>query len=312
MVYINLFLDWDGTLTKHDTILPLSRIGYQINEAKGIATRPWDEIVEAYLDDLKAHAEAYQPARESRTTIGAESKYLASVKPIEWASTDRIVEAGVFANVTSMGEEVKEALRTGEVEMRPGWERLFSFNPKDSSMVNTAIITVNWSANFIKDCMFYASTGDLFVVTLKMLPIYGNEINSLVGKFNNPRVGDLSSDRLIQTSADKLEALRSAIEVGKAQASKAKQEYMSIYVGDTATDFDCLLEADVGVCIQDVPLRGGQQELASTFARVGVDVLPLSEARNLASGHESKRKTVYSVNNLAELANFIEQELREQ
>lgn len=313
MVHINLFLDWDGTLTKHDTILPLTRIGYKANESKGITTRPWDEIVNAYLQDLEAHNSSYEPAKAARTTIEQESAYLASLKAVEVASVRRVDEAGIFANVTTellMG--TAEALRSGEVEMREGWEHFFEILPKEPNHLLTAIVTVNWSASFIRDCMWNASD-TMLSAEIKLISVLGNEINDYIGlqdkKYHNPDVELYFDEKAIHTSADKLHALQSAMATGRAKAEAANQSYLSVYVGDTITDFDCILAADIGVSINDVPLRGGQLELSRTLGRVNVDVLPLREARKDGPWHRRERKVVYWVNGLDEIAAFVEAEL---
>ena len=42
-------------------------------------------------------------------------------------------------------------------------------------------------------------------------------------------------------------------------------EYLSVEGGDSSTDFDCLLEAHVGVWIQDCHAEGYQQAFKQTF-----------------------------------------------
>jgi len=317
MILVQLFLDWDGTITKHDTILPLSRLGYRVNELKGIETRPWDEIVKAYLEDLNKHASTYQPTKESRITIEEESKYLASLKPVERASITRVVDSGIFAQITKaeLDEGVRDAVRIGDVELRPGWEKLFDScldnNPSTPAPIDVAIVTVNWSAAFIRSCLLQsARNSDIDDSVINNMPIYGNEVNRELAQDSIPTVGDLSSPNSIQTSADKLAALQSVIVAGKDKAKAKGHEHVSIYVGDTATDFDCLLYADIGVCINDVPLRGGQQELASTFVRVNVEILPLREAQWPVVAREGERKTVYWTNDLGEVADMLREKMQ--
>jgi hypothetical protein len=312
MTYVQLFLDWDGTLTKHDTILTLSRIGYRVNERKGVETRPWIEIVQAYLNDLKTYTSSYVPPKESRTKIELESQYLASLKDIERSSTNRVAKAEVFAHVSAEDLHVgaKEALQSGGVGMRRGWEKLFPLapDPKSStrSSIDVAIVTVNWSATFIWSCLSHAAQASGIDETfIRDLKIYGNEVNSKLAESSMRATGVLGSSSMVHTSSDKATALRKAIANGEKKAAKLGQTYISVYVGDTATDFDALLQASVGVCVRDEPLRGGQEELADTFERVGIEVLPLTDIDLSTLGP----KTVYWTNDLSEVAALLSEKI---
>jgi hypothetical protein len=43
-----------------------------------------------------------------------------------------------------------------------------------------------------------------------------------------------------------------------------------IYIGDSWTDFECLLAADLGICIRDEPMTEAQRKLEDSFRRVGI------------------------------------------
>ncbi|KAK4937094.1 hypothetical protein LTR28_009947 [Elasticomyces elasticus] len=116
--------------------------------------------------------------------------------------------------------------------------------------------------------------------------IMANEIEGL----NEPEGsnGQLSKNGRggIRTSADKLERLRSIqrpTDSAKSPERFAKREAESapsiVYVGDSATDLECLLAADVGICIRDEPMGIGQKELAATLDRLGVAVLRINESQ---------------------------------
>ena len=43
-----------------------------------------------------------------------------------------------------------------------------------------------------------------------------------------------------------------------------------VYIGDSWTDFECLLAADLGICTHDDPPTSTQRKLMDSFQRVGV------------------------------------------
>jgi 2-hydroxy-3-keto-5-methylthiopentenyl-1-phosphate phosphatase len=315
MTQVQLFLDWDGTLTKHDTILVLSRIGYEVNERNGRKLQPWQDIVQAYLDDLEAHTVSYQPAKEWRRSVQEESKYLTSLKKVEWNSIKRVEKAGIFKGVKAADLEAgaKEALEKGEVEMRPGWEKLLMLDSKTNSQQNNVadllVVSVNWSGVFIRECLRHATLSQKAnTQAIEKISISSNELEDIHCPGSKGSTGSLQGT--IHTSADKAKAVEELIVRQKLEGKVDGQEVVSVYIGDTATDFDALLLVDFGICIRDEPLRGGQKELADMFDRVGVNVLSLTEAswpRPLQSQflQLKNHKTVYWTKDLSEIAAFV-------
>ncbi|KIW03383.1 hypothetical protein, variant [Verruconis gallopava] len=316
MAHVQLFLDWDGTLTKNDTILSLSGIGYKVNERLGIKLRPWHEIVDTYLAELKAHASSYEPSAEQRKTTESELKYLTSLKSVERASTDRVIRSGVFCNVTAEDLDfgAKEAIENGIIEMRSGWEKLCSlislFSNEGQNTLEVSIVTVNWSASFIRSCLLHAAEKQrLDVTTIKHLHIYGNEVVGAPDDGFSTMPRNLSAANAIHTTADKCDAMKDPLAAGHSKALGVGQEYFSVYVGDTLPDFCPLLQVDFGICIRDNPMGSGQNELAQTLERVGVMAMPLSRANRSRLLEKSPSKIVYWSNDLAEVASFVENKL---
>jgi 2-hydroxy-3-keto-5-methylthiopentenyl-1-phosphate phosphatase len=317
MTHVQLFLDWDGTLTKHDTVLVLTRIGYRVNERKGRSLQAWDIIVNAYLDDLKAHTASYQPVKEQRKTIEEESKYLTSLKQIERSSVERVEKACIFKGIKAADLEsgAAEALQGGDVELRPGWNDIFKLaattSAQDNGVVDCTIVSVNWSGVFIRQCLLHAAHNErLDTRSIEQMSIWSNEIEGVHESRMEGSSGSLTSRLLIHTSFDKLNLVQDLIAQGQLEAQSHGQEYLSVYIGDTATDFDALLLADVGICVRDEPLRSGQKELADTFERVGVTVLPLTEVkRSQASKSKEQRTVMYWTNSLSDVATFVSSEL---
>ena len=94
-------LDFDGTLTKHDTLHLVTEAGYQKQKSTTHAKEPpsWQEIVDAYLSDYRHHADTYHPNRSQRTKLADEVAWLDSLATVEKASADRVRDAGILDNV---------------------------------------------------------------------------------------------------------------------------------------------------------------------------------------------------------------------
>lgn len=262
---IRLILDFDGTLTTTDTLAPLSQIGYDHaarppNPAK---LPPWSYIVDAYMADYKAHLSSYTPAASARRTIAEEAAWLNSLKAIEQASADRAVSAGIWEGVTKSDVQIAatKAILHGNVKLRRGWVGLIRHvsNHKDSTV---EVVSVNWSQWWIK-CVMNAGWSldhNNYATDLDAVAIHANELPSIVQNDDRTKMSSL------RTSGDKLQHLRSSVIPGK------HDKPFTIYVGDSATDLECLVEADLGICIRDVNMGSSQKELAQTLARLGITV----------------------------------------
>ncbi|KAF2142223.1 uncharacterized protein K452DRAFT_318505 [Aplosporella prunicola CBS 121167] len=315
---VRLVLDWDGTVTYKDTLHFLGRIcashQKQTQQAQAVAPPPpaqppstntaaWDAIVAAYLHDYSAHAAHYHPPPHQRTRPADESAWLASLQPIEARSAARVTAARLFAGVTAADVRAgaAQAIDSEELRLRPGWADLFASNGRrgtSSPGITTSILSVNWSASFVRACLLRAAEKKAAVATeerssadlieakspaavdaqalqraLQGLRINANEIAGL----DQPSGSSGQLDGAIRTSADKrahIDALRARVATGE----EGGDGDTIVYVGDSATDFDALLAADVGVCVRDEPMGGGQRELAEAMERVGVPVRRLGEA----------------------------------
>ncbi|KIY04082.1 uncharacterized protein Z520_00774 [Fonsecaea multimorphosa CBS 102226] len=310
-----IVLDWDGTLTRRDTLHVVAGIGYKRNRHRGGRDlMPWDQIVQAYISDYTAHRDSYRPAKSQRTTVGQESAWLASLGEVERRSVQRVRGAGVFADVTEedVCEAAEDAVRGGEVQLRDGWKdvlagasrcaRSETAAAEATARPPLAIISVNWSAAFIRACLSAAAAlGDCpppMKDTVDSIEILSNHLAC------EPSENTSGTTTSIHTSADKLEALNRLRESGNGDI---------LYVGDSATDFDCLVAADVGICVRDEPLGSGQAELKECLERVGVEVSRLDWDKWIEyqrGGHrgprQGKHSVVWWVADLREVASFVE------
>ncbi|KAK4127078.1 hypothetical protein N657DRAFT_687428 [Parathielavia appendiculata] len=103
-----LLLDFDGTITQHDTLSSLIALAIAetcsspppTESSSSTAARLselWDDIVKDYVTAHKRHVDSYAgPPAEQRDTLQDELAYLESVRGVELRSVARVGEAGFF------------------------------------------------------------------------------------------------------------------------------------------------------------------------------------------------------------------------
>jgi len=281
---IRLILDFDGTITTSDTLAPLSRIGYNhaASQSPSHTLTAWSEIVSAYLSDYSQHATSYTPTAEERTTLAQEAAWLNSLEPIERASARRAVEAGIWDDVTR--EEVEAAAKRevgeGTVRLRRGLGELMEWAVKGSEQqgrmgrgVEVSVLSVNWSRQWIWSILRNGTgssvDGGHTIEMLKKVAIFANELPSIAALPG----GDIPGTSVeLRTSGDKLRCMQ-----GQTSASNSA---FVVYVGDSATDLECLAEADLGICMRDEKMGSSQKELAEILERLAIDVQWIGEEKS--------------------------------
>ncbi|KAL2266620.1 hypothetical protein VTJ83DRAFT_5972 [Remersonia thermophila] len=123
-----LLLDFDGTITQHDTLDALISLAIAHstssptppsqresdpepgNEGAAQQTRTqedlttvWQAIVADYITACEAHRASYRPATHQRTSIEQELEFLESWEPVERASVARVSAAGFFRGLGGVG-----------------------------------------------------------------------------------------------------------------------------------------------------------------------------------------------------------------
>lgn len=281
---ILLVLDFDGTLTTRDTMHLVAEAGYTHQKHANVMPqpRPWSEIVDAYMTDFKSHTSKYTPQASDRRRPEQESSWLKSLEGIETASIDRACAAGIFDNVTrtEMENAGRRSFREGNIWLRSGWNTLLArvqeHNEKPSQFRSSCrILSVNWSSTFIQGVVRQACE-DQQVGELSSLAenVYANEIPSILDgdtELSTDQSVSMKGYGPVRTSDHKVKLLQKFC-----AREGSEHDMISIYVGDSTTDLDCLLEADVGFCVHDEPMGSGQRELAETCQRIGIDILPSS------------------------------------
>lgn len=297
---IRLFLDFDGTITHSDTLATLASIGYA-HQKRHAGSRPepmpWSLIVDAYLRDFEAHSLAYRPERQYRTSLPQERAWLRSLKPVEEASANRALEGRVWTGVVAseVDSAADEAIRKGEVKCRDGWRKLVQWVKgwnggfDDRDLVKVDVLSVNWSRRFVWACLEASARDSRISNAVEDLSddevcmgIYANELPTVVEdnlKHPAERNQPLGADCVLRTSKDKLEQMLPLTKhTTHDSGNTAKEEQdLVIYIGDSTTDLECLVEADIGICIRDEPMGSSQRDLAETCMRTGLAVRHIGE-----------------------------------
>jgi thiamine phosphate phosphatase / amino-HMP aminohydrolase len=296
---MQIVMDWDSTLTTHDTTPVIASIGYK-NAARneGANPKPWSWVEDAYLRDLKAHEDAYDPKPEHRGTIKEESAWLASLKYVERRSFQRLKDEDLFEGLSKddMEKGGMKGLRDGTVVLRPGWQEVLAMAiPRQKgaeALATVAIVSVGWSETFIRGCLLEAASKlsdietDAITFRIRRMSIYANEIV------------EAGSRLPLHTSADKKLVLSGMDESGI--------HPIRVYVGDSVTDFDALLGADIGICIRDYPeMSESQAELASTLSRLSIKVHALEDLHRIWNQQDqnvgSLRSSIWWTSNIRDV-----------
>ena len=306
---VHLYLDFDSTLTTASTLSTLVSCARAFNPQPS-AESAMSQLTAAYVADRQAHDATYPTPASQRTTFRDELRYEASLEPVERASVERVEKTGVFAHVPSadaMMEAGAQAVFTGKVRMRDGWEDLVRAVRVDDTGrpgARVTVLSVSWSRAWIRGCLqaaavvadlAHASTEsprgeptDRFniLACTDQIRILANEVD-----WSSAPAGKLdrrwrAEDRGIWTGVDKKRAMQE-----EEDSLREEDDYLrsaeahdldarTVYVGDSPTDLACLVAADVGVCIrgrddQDRPSEAG--DLEQLLARVGIGCSYISE-----------------------------------
>ena len=182
---IHLILDFDGTLTRKDTLSQLGRVGYRClakraSEKAKSEPQSWDSIVKAYIDDFESHKQSYQaphppfgtkPENAPLNVLHQRLAYLRSLRGVEEASAKRVSSMGIFDDVQpeDMEEGAARCMNENEVQFRNGWKDLIiqvadqnlahfqapsiQASPQRWSTERIDILSVNWSHLWVAELM---------------------------------------------------------------------------------------------------------------------------------------------------------------
>ncbi|KAI9708677.1 MAG: hypothetical protein M1828_002681 [Chrysothrix sp. TS-e1954] len=277
--HIHVALDFDSTLTTSDTLAELASIPYATFKGKDLP--PFADLVEAYSKDLAAHTESFNESLppSKRHSVHDEIKWLNSLRKVECDSEARVQK--LFDGVTrrDIHKAACAKVDNGDVCFRDGWLDLYrKLVPKEVDVTGAChdVISVNWSRKWIWSCLYASVGGNAGELLRPDLRIWANELNEELERDDHASIA-MGQRSDLKTSEDKAEQYRECKGFAKQAATRKHAELVSVYVGDSTTDFECLLDADVGICLRDKPMRSGQRELMDTCERLKIDLRPLSQ-----------------------------------
>lgn len=255
---INLMLDFDGTLTHKDTTTVIGNISETSRTC-------WDKVLNGWLADYEVFK---QQKFDWKTYDNTEyGQWLNSRKWLEIASAQRAQDCGMFEGVThqDINSAVAEAMETGDLSLRDGWEDLIrlALDSKDMGS-KLSIISVSWSESFIRKVLHSAASDGRLAKVVNDMEIHANEIQGLgspagsSGRLTRPFDVDL------RTSGDKLRYFVVQTADHGAGGGHPEEQPITIYVGDSSTDFECLCRADIGIWTAEMP----REQLPNRFLEV--------------------------------------------
>ena len=335
-----LFLDWDGTLTQKDTTHLIGLVGSNhqrrqledANSVKGLKFEdPWDRLIHAYSDDYRCHQKAYKPEASQRKSIWEEQNWLESLSAIENRSIRRVEESGIFKGVTAsqLRQAGEKAVENGSVKLRDGWDSLLTADAEylladrdagkkqisePAAELSIDIVSISWSTDFIKGALRCASEQASLLPNppgcdpwflkrgAKRTGIHANDIDGVDRAEGSKGLMQNNWQPHIRTSRDKLLRMREILlESGRYHCAPP----CAIYVGDSTTDLECLLAANIGICMRDNAMDPKQEDLANTLARLNVDAKHVTEFEKIGDGEDNMRQDIFWARDLGEVAKLV-------
>ncbi|EOA80761.1 uncharacterized protein SETTUDRAFT_157767 [Exserohilum turcica Et28A] len=252
-------LDWDGTITRRDTLDALVAISAAHKPAFP-TMHHWQRVSQAYMDDYSALP----------PIIDAEKRLVRQQRDVEQRSLDRVHASAIFSGLTKQAieEGAKHAIQASDVQLRHGFSSFHRQYIQARPSAAFAILSVNWSRHFIRSCL--AASG----IAVPEHAVLSNELHGIAA--GNPSSGRIVSavtgdEVTIVSSGDKLQKFK----------HMQQSNRPSVYVGDSPTDIECLLAADLGICIRDDPMGSSQRKLAEALETLQVACPKLKDCTQL-------------------------------
>jgi 2-hydroxy-3-keto-5-methylthiopentenyl-1-phosphate phosphatase len=277
-------LDFDGTITTKDTIsvVAKSAISFHLRNGKDM-TATWEGIVKDYGRDYEAFVGEFRPVKEARKTVDEEVAFYRALRSVEERSFERVGRRGLFAGIGEVDWERfgEEAVRNGDVTIRRGSaEFIRNIGERGAKW---GVVSVNFSRAFVRGVLGTIDSD------IKKVDLRANEPDEN-GILKGPMLQDGNDGELMTTSDAKLSAMKELLtSLGGSKANEV------VYIGDSGTDIECLLEDGVtGIIISD----DGNSSLLQTMKRIGVGISPID--KNYQKEKEAKG-VVYLMRDFSEI-----------
>lgn len=250
---MSIVLDFDGTITVHDTIGEVAKYALGVRANEGNDLRPeWDSVVKAYVDDYKRYVDEYPVDESMRERPEQEVEFLRRAKSVELASLERIHGCRLFQGIApeSFREAGRKAVESGAVVLREGFRRFVEARLREGWRV--WVVSVNWSSAFIEGALDCPGV----TVIANCIRADGSIAGPSLDGVNN------GEGQTLTNSGDKLAALDAILHMAPPPSGA------SFYFGDSITDLECLLRVGRGVVVADRP----DTTLLRTLRRIGKEV----------------------------------------
>ena len=320
---VHLFLDFDGTLCTTDTMHLLGRVpdARDVRRCQSDRTSltqhklassadTWKLFGESYMKDYTVYQSTNLPGEPDHA---AYSRYLAGLRDIEMRSVHRVRAAGFFAGIDEpdVVTVAKTAILSGEIQFSSGSAELFDmFDEKGANSLpcgsEVAILSVNWSAVLIRSLVSGMTTpaderhireegsygedssGECALQRPKWTTV-ANEIEEL----RSAEKGNPSSMLEIRTAPDKLREMQSML-------AARQNPSLVVYVGDSATDYECLRAADIGIWLCNVPETKFKRQYLRVFMPLEDIPVPIGQSR----AHSGNASWLWA-QNLGQVARYL-------
>ncbi|KAK3330811.1 haloacid dehalogenase-like hydrolase-domain-containing protein [Apodospora peruviana] len=312
MTPLYVVLDFDGTITENDTIDVLGKYAAAAagkqpprqgdstdtttvstpTATSSLLLRQWESIVESYFSDHAQHVAGYTPTQSARSCLQDELHFLESLRPVEVASADRVIESRLFGGLESVDFEKfgREAVTTTQppVRLRAGFHAFVRKGFQKGWKMG--LVSVNWSRSFVEGVL--SAGGGEQEEDEKLCRRIVKRVNSIRypdGWIEGPP--ELGRTAPLVTAQDKLAALRELLgsiisdeeeQQGESHGVVDQEEKIQsrlrrcVYLGDSTTDLACLVEASLGIVMADGD-GVSSSKLLQTLKRLGFEVPHVSE-----------------------------------
>ncbi|GAA5804253.1 HAD-like domain-containing protein [Helicostylum pulchrum] len=209
-----ILVDFDQTITKHDTIAPLGQFGV----AQSHNQKPWSYFVDGYLNDYRTHRNQLDHLPND-CTFNDFVQQLNTYKPIEKSSLARVSKHKVFQGLSKQAIKEK-AIELSQTELRSNV--ISTLKPYKEQV---RIVSLNWSKDWI--------LGFLNQLGLESKQVYSNDLTFM----NDICTGDIIPQ--ILTTGDKQQLINESI----------RANHGVIYIGDSLGDIEPLAKSNIGIVI---------------------------------------------------------------
>ena len=267
-----LLLDFDSTVSLTSTLPCFLNIPTTMHsKSNPVSPDPpatASELANLYASDLASHVTDSPGCPLSVTTLSQEIARHNSLRLVEFASFCR--GSGAFQSVQASNVDIHDAacqaVSTEKVTMRNGWLRLVTMGMGAGGQQQTdiCILSVAWSPVWIRGLLDAAASqsqdGISFSDTqaretkgvIEGLQIECNDVLKRPDH-EDDEVGESG----IYVSADKLRKMSQLR--GSASNTDHESSPWTVYIGDSLTDLECLLAANVGIIMRDEETMGSEQ-----------------------------------------------------